>query len=59
MLEVAGGGEFCLHGQELVVGSAVEEHFDCADELDLYARVLQTLAVFRADGDGAFDTFAV
>lgn len=39
MLEVAGSGKFCLHGQKLVVGSTVKEHFDCADELDLDAGV--------------------
>jgi len=59
MLKVAGRGKFCLHGQELVVGSAVEEHFDCANELDLDTSVFQSLAVFRTDCDGTLDALAV
>lgn len=59
VLEFAGRGEFGLEGEEFVVGAAVEEHFNGADELHFDACVFEAFAVFGSDGHGALDGLAV
>ena len=57
--QLAGRRQLRLQRHELVMRVPVKEHFYRAHELHLDPRVLQPLAIFRSDGDGALDRLSV